>query len=209
MRFSDRSDEFTLLLYSSARSYIQERMPVAHQALEMLVAPEHFKNVDSSDASHHFANVRLDMFNRFSERVSCMHFLCVIIISHSDFFRVMVLHWESIHGSFAMPKQPKSIIFKGFLICLWKRAKILLCMKTSCRLSNLFVQFSLRSYSTICLNSIQFLLFSCRCYTTICLRSMHDLLLIVMSFHTTTCHLRTLFLDLWQTCKWPLMFTEM
>jgi len=43
---------------------------MVHQALQMLVAPEHFEVVDSSDPDHHFSNIRLDMFNRFSERVS-------------------------------------------------------------------------------------------------------------------------------------------
>jgi hypothetical protein len=70
MHFTDSSGEFSLLLYANAQSYIKERMPMVHQALQMLVASEHFEVVDSSDPDHHFSNIRLDMFNRFSERVS-------------------------------------------------------------------------------------------------------------------------------------------
>ena len=48
MHFTDSSGEFSLLLYANAQSYIEERMPMVHQALQMLVAPEHFEVVDSS-----------------------------------------------------------------------------------------------------------------------------------------------------------------
>lgn len=49
--------------------YISERMSHVDKAMRMLMDDKYFESVDSSAPGHRFANLRLDMFNRYSERV--------------------------------------------------------------------------------------------------------------------------------------------
>jgi hypothetical protein len=45
-------------------------MPNVTESMKLMVDHKYFEDVDSAKPGHHFVNLRLDMFNRYSERVS-------------------------------------------------------------------------------------------------------------------------------------------
>jgi hypothetical protein len=70
LKFLDNTKICGAFISAEASDYISERMRPFKDILRVIFGDEEFADTDSSTRRQGFFNVRLDIFNRFAEKVS-------------------------------------------------------------------------------------------------------------------------------------------
>lgn len=68
--FEDAEDQISVFLTGDLVDYIRERLGPFKNILKAIFGVKEFEDIDSSTSTEGFINTRLDIFNRFAEKVS-------------------------------------------------------------------------------------------------------------------------------------------